>query len=304
MSTVNKRVSTPQAVTINGIDAGGAMQARITSGFDQTNRSTPDGLEVAIKDKSIQYVRGSLVTQDWVHAIELLTGTVDSLVFYERKSGVAALDGYIKHTIVNPIIHRMSLSISNKEFSTVSIDFECRADDETKGITDMHQIEDSQAAPSYISAARGGFRIISAIHGTLSILHSTELEFSIVMPLVKESNDADIGYTCVDARLDGMGCQGKISFQDGGIKAATTSQLAQQLIIAAKASLVVTVKQSQSATSKTITIANVDFNNVNNASNAKSDFTGYSADFDIANVAGTPVTLDGTNKIITIADIA
>ncbi|MBW8017435.1 MAG: hypothetical protein FVQ82_14745 [Planctomycetes bacterium] len=308
MATVNKRTSIPQAVVINGVDAGGDMTVRITAGFDQKNQSAPDGLEVPVKDKEIQYVRGSVTTQDWIHAVELLTGALGTLVFYERKSGVAAATGYIKHTIVNPVIHKMRLSISKKRYAEVSFGFECRAADETAGITDMHTTEDTQAAPSYISAARGGVRIISATHGTggtlLSILHSTAFEFSIALPLVKESNDADVGYTCVDARLDGLGCEGKTSFQDGGVKAVTTQLLIQQLIIAAAGPLVLTVRQSQAATNKLITIANVDFDNVYSDSDVNSEFTGYSADFDIANVAGTPVTLDGANKIITIADVA
>jgi len=306
MATVNKRVSIPQAVAINGIDAGGSMTARIISGFEQKNQSAPDGLEVPVKDKEIQYVRGSVTTQDWVHAVELLTGTLGTLVFYERKSGVAAATGYIKHTITAPVIHRMRLSINKKQYATVSLDFECRAADETAGITDMHTTEDEQAAPAYVSAARGGVRIISATHGTgetlLSILHSTAFEFSIALPLVKESNDADVGYTCVDARLDGLICEGKTSFQDGGVKAETTQLLVQQLIVAAAGPLVLTVRQSQAATDKVITIANVDFDNVYSDSDVNSDFTGYSGDFDIANVAGTPVELDGTNKIITIED--
>jgi len=308
MATVNKRVGIPQAVTINGIDAGGTMTARLISGFDDRNQSEPDGLQVPVKDKETQFVRGTIVTQDWPHAVELLTAAAGSLVFYERKSGVAEAAGYIKHTITNPVIHKMRLSISKKQYAAVSFDFECRAADETKGITDMHQTADEQAAPSYISAARGGVRIISATHGTgealLNILHSTELEFAIEMPLVKESNDADVGYTCVDARLDGMKCQGKISFQDGGIKAATTQLLIQQLITAAKGDLVITVRQSQAATNKVITIGGTDFSQVYSDSNVKAPFTGYSADFDVSNTAGSPLTLDGTNKIITIEDAA
>jgi hypothetical protein len=89
MATVNKRVGLPQAVTINGVDAGGAMVARIQEGYDNILRSAPDGLQVPVKDKEAEYVRGEIVTQDWVEAVNLLTGTVGTFVFYERKSGVA-----------------------------------------------------------------------------------------------------------------------------------------------------------------------------------------------------------------------
>lgn len=69
MATVNKRVKNPQVQTINGIDAGGAMQIRIQAGFDNKAKSAPDGLAVSLQDKSVQYVRGSIVTQDWIHAV-------------------------------------------------------------------------------------------------------------------------------------------------------------------------------------------------------------------------------------------
>ena len=307
MATKNKRVGIPQAVTINGIDAGSTMTARITAGYASTNESAPDGLQVPIRDKEIQFVRGTISTQDWVHAVELLTGTLSTLVFYERKSQTEVATGYIKHTITNPVIHRMNLRINRRSYAEVLFEFECRAADETKGIKDMWAVDDKQAAPTpYISAARGGMRIISTTHGTgatpQNILHGTDFEFSIAMPLVRECNDSDIGYTCVETRTDGIRCNGSFGFQDSSIKDLTTIQLIQQLITAAKGPLVITVAQSQAAASKVITIANADIDNVYSDSNAESDFTGYRADYTVANDLDTPLTLADANPIITIAD--
>jgi len=308
MTTVNKRSYTPQAMTINGIDAGGIMTARLYSGFEEYYQSAPDGLDIPVSDKEIQYVRGSIVTQDWVHAVELITAAASNLEFYERKSGVAAATGYLKHVIVNPVIHRMRLLFNRKQFAGASFDFECKAADETSGIIDMHQVTDAQSAPTYVSAARGGYRIISATHGTagglLSILHSTDLEISIELQLSKECNDADVGYTCVDAKTDGMRVTSRLSFQDGGIKNATTQQLTQQLITAAKGPLVVTVKQGQAAANKVITLANADIKQVSSDASVKAPYTGYTAEMEVANTAGTPLTLDGTNKVLEITDAA
>jgi len=306
MATVNNRVMSPQGLVINGVDAGGAMTVNVKAGNDQTNKSAPDGLAVPVKDKEMQYVRGTVVTQDWVHAVELLTAVVGDLVFYERKSNIPAANGYIKHTIANPVIHRMQLRFNRKGYATATFNFECRAADETKGIIDMWSSKDNQSAPTYISAARGGVRILSATHGTvgtlISILHNTDFEFSIEMRLAKESNDADVGYTCVDAMTDGMTCRGSIGFQDAAI--AADVMLIQKLITAAKGPLVITVRQSQGATSKVITIANVDFDSNSSNSSATSDYTGYTLDYDVANIAGTPLTLEGDNKIIEITDLA
>jgi len=298
MATVNKRVGLPQAIVINGVDTGGAMTARIDAGFDNIMRSGPDGLQVPVKDKEIQYVRGTIVSQDWVEAINLLIGAVGTYVFYERKSGVAEANGFIKHTITAPVIHRMSINFTKGGYATISFDFECRPADETKTIANMWAMEDGQAKPSYISAARGGFRVESAAHGAIDIYHVTAFDFTLTLPLVRACNDGDVGYTCVDARLDGLTAGGSISFQGGEITGAILT--CQKLIAAAAAALVIVVSQSQGAANETITINNVDFDNIGSSSDANAPFTGYTAAFDVANDPDTPLTLEGANKIITI----
>jgi hypothetical protein len=299
MATVNKRVGIPQATIINGVDTGGIMTAVIQAGFDNVMRSSPDGLQVPMKDKEIQSVRGAIVTQDWIEVINLLTGAVGTYVFYERKSGVAPATGYVKHTITAPVIHQVSFTLTKGGYSTANFSFECKAADETKGIADMWVPEDSQAAPSYVSAARGGYRVETAAHGAVSIYHVMDFNFALALPLVKACNDLDVGYTCVDARLDGLAAAGSISFQDASISAATI--LCQKLAVAARGSLVLVVTQGGGAADKTITIAGVDFNNVGGSSDVSAPFTGYSADFEVSNDTGTLLTLEGTNKIITIA---
>lgn len=301
MATVNERVGVLQASVINGVDAGGAMSARIEAGYDEIMESEPDGLEVPMSDRGVQYVRGTVVTQDWIHAVDLLTGTVGTYVFHERKSGVVPATGYIKHTITNPVIHNVKLDITKGGYGTVTFDFECRAADETKTIADMWGMLDDQAAPTYVSAARGGYRVQTALLGALSIYHVTAFSFSIKLDLVKAANDADVAYTCVDARLDGARPTGSITFQDSTI---TTAKLkAQDLALAARATLVVTVTQGGGATAKTITIAGVVFDSSGSNAGATVKFTDYTMPFRVTNDTTTQLTLDGTNKILVIADV-
>ena len=302
MTTVNNRVGIPQAIVINGVDAGGAMTAAITAGYDNIMRSAPDGLQVPIKDKEIQFVRGIVATQDWVEVVNLLIGVVGTYVFYERKSGVAPAAGFIQYTITNPVIHQASFTLTKGGYATASFSFECRAADETKTIADMWALLDAQAAPTYISAARGGFRVVSAVHGVdpndIDIYHVTAFNFTLTLPLVKACNDSDVGYTCVDARVSGLTAGGSISFQGGEITGAILT--CQELIAAAKAALVITAKQSQGGANKAITIANVDFNSVSSPSDVNATFTEYVGTFDVANDPDVPLTLAGDNKIIAI----
>lgn len=301
MTTVNTRVGVPQASVINGVDAGGMMTARIDEGFENPIRSAPDGLEVPMIDREVQYCRGSVTTQDWALVADLLTGVVGTYVFHERKSGVAVATGFVKHTITNPVIWRVRLNIVQGKYAEITFDFECMAADETKGIADMHGLEDSQAAPTYVPAARGGYRIQTAVHGAQSIYHVTGFDFTIEMPLVKACNDADVAYTCVDARLSGLKATGSITFQDATI--ATATLVAQTLLVAARATLVLTVTQGSGATAKTITIAGVIFTPGTANSSSSADFTEYSLNFEVSNDTTTQLTLAGTNKILAIADV-
>jgi len=302
MATVNKRVGLPQATVINGVDAGGTMLAVINAGYDNLMYSSPDGLEVPLKDKECQFVRGTITTQDWAVAVNLLTGVVGTYVFYERKSGVAAATGYVQHTITAPVIHRMSINLTKGGYSAITFDFECRAADETVTIAAMWAVLDSQAAPTYIPAARGGYRVETAVHGVdpnnIDIYHVTAFNFTLTLPLVKDCNDADVAYTCVDARLDGLTAGGSISFQAGEVTGAILT--CQELIAAAAAALVLVVTQSQGAADKTVTIANVDFNSIGSSSSVNAPFTEYTAAFDVANDVTTQLTLAGDNKIIAI----
>lgn len=300
MATVNKRVYHPEAMTINSVEVGGIMTVAIEEGYENILRSSPDGLRgPSIVDRECQFCRGVIVVQDWPDIISLLLGTIGTCVFYERKSGVAAATGYTKHTITNPVIYAVSLSINKGGYAPVSASFECKAADETKTIADMHAMEDSQAAPTYVSAARGGWRITAATLGSTSIYHLVGFSFAIGMRLVKACNDGDVAYTCVDALIEAMSAGGSINFRDSEITSAKLK--VQQLLLASAGSLVLTVVQSSGAASKTITIANVICTSDAENSDVNSDFSGYSVNYEVANNPDTPLTLDGDNKIITIA---
>lgn len=307
MATVNKRVRMPVAAVINGIDAGGLMNCLISAGYDNILESAPDGLQFPTVDREVQFVRGVVVTQDYPVILSILTGTLGTYVFYERKSGVAAATGWIKHTITNPVIHAIKLSQSVRGFVTATFAFECRFASETATIASTWAQADSQAEPTYIDASRGGYRVKSTVFdpdGTpLSIVHVTAFQFSLTLRLIKACNDADLGYTCVDADPEaGIAAAGSLTVQDATI--TSSSMLALRLLALAAKPLELTLTQSGGATDKVITIANVLFTGTESDSNVANDFTGYPLPFRINNVAGTPLTLAGANKIITIADAA
>lgn len=302
MALVNKRVYSPQACLINGVSLGGVVTIAIQEGFDVQVRSSPDGFQVPVVDKTDQFVRGKISVQDWPDAIGLLTGTLGTLVFYERKSGTVDATGYIKHTIINPVIHSISISINKGSYASVSADFECHAALETDTIAIMHAITDAQAAPTAIVPALGGWRVVSAVYGgTLNLYHVTGFNFSITLPLIKDCNDGDLAYGAVDTLFDGIAASGSVNLQDSGV--VTSELTSQQLLLAAIGNLVITVKQASGAANKIITIARASFSS-DSGSSDRSGYTSHSLPFEVTNNITVPLTLAGTNKIITIADAA
>ena len=302
MATVNNRVKIPVASVINGVDAGGIMTISISEGYDQVLESPIDGLALPAIDREIQFCRGTVVTQDWIHMVDLLTGTVGTYIFYEKKSGAAT---YIQHTITNPMIHSVSINQTKTGYITCSFSFECKAADETKGFADMHAFADAQAEPIYISAARGGYRVKTAAHGgSTSLYHVMNFSFAIQARLDKACNDSDKSYTAVDVEAIGMSVNGSIGHQDSEIDGVSSASKAQDLLAASAANLVLTVTQGGGATDKVITIANVIFGTSQRSTDASKSFTEMSSPFRISNDPATPLTLAGENKIITIADAA
>lgn len=305
MATVNNRIiQGVQAHVINGIQNGMPVRHRIQAGFDDQRQNPVDGLQLSMVDLITEFVRGEFASLDWVHFIELLTGIVGTNVFYQRKSGAPEAGGYIKHTLNNPVIYKMALSLKHRKDGEISGSYECRAADETKGMTDMWEKLDNQNAPTYIGAVRA-LEIATCVFGSsLDVYHVTGLDVYIEMPLLKASHDGDVGYTAVDAVLSGLRAYGTLTMQDAEI---TDSQCkGMQLCKAGRDNLVLAVKQAQGVTEKILTLAGVMFTSVgHNTSNPEAGGNPnpdeFSVPFIVANDASTPLTLAGTNKILTIA---
>ncbi|MCE5186081.1 MAG: hypothetical protein LLF76_08155 [Planctomycetaceae bacterium] len=307
MSKVNVRAKIMRHSAFNGVDAGGAMSADFEAGYDQILRSQADGLGgPPLEDLYLEYCRGQFVTQDWTHFIDLLNGSLGVYSCYERKAGAAPATGYIKHTITGPVVHACDLNISKDGYATTAAAFECEAADETTGFADMFTSEDAQAAPAtYMAAARGGWRIKSAVFtptvGTaITIYHNTAFRFAIRLTVDKESNDGDKGYTQVDLIEESGQYGGSLAFQDSAI--ATSLVTAQRLVAAGRGSLVLRVIQGAGDVDKIITIAGVRFTKMAKSSGPKT--TGHTCSYDVTNDATTPLSLAGANKILTIADAA
>ncbi len=293
----NHRLHKPQAATINGVSFGGLTVANIVKGYDQVLTSSPDGAEVAFSDRYCQYCRGNITTQDITQALNILTGDIDTFVFYEAESGEST---YIKHTINNPVIFDLAISINKDQYATASFNFECLAESASAGFAGMHvPARAEETLPEYVAAARGGQIVKTLKLGTTDILHVTGLSFNLAFSISKESNDGSVGYTTIDTSMNGILPSGNISFQDSG--AETDKDLSGQVLALTRQSLVATLAMGQGAADKTVTIAGVEIISCSNGSSSGDGYTTYDASYQVTNNATTPLTLSGTNKIITIA---
>jgi hypothetical protein len=305
MSTVNVRARIVRHCIFNGVDAGGSMSADIEAGYDNSLRSEPDGLGgPPLEEDFLEFVRGRYGTHDWIHLIDLLVGTPGTLTCYERKAGCAEAAGYIKHTILGPVIHTAELAITQDQFAITTAAFECRPGDETKGFAAMFTSADAQNAPdTYMAAARGGWRIVSAVFtpdvgDAITIYHNTAFQFRVALTVDKKSNDGDVGYTQVDLIEESGQYGGSIAFEDTAI--ASSLVTAQRLVAAGRGTLVLAVRQGAGAADKVVTVAGVKFRQMAKSSGTKT--AGHTCSYAITNSTATPLSIAGTNKIITIAD--
>ncbi len=206
MATVNNRTKKVFSPILNGITAGGTIEIALQYGWDQTIESAADGLETPLRDKSGQFLRGTFQSTDWSLIISILTGTLDELVFSVRDSGVDEATGYTEHTIVNPVVHNVSLSIRKDQHATITAAFECRFASETATLLDVWSQSAGQSKPDTAVPAVGGHRILTttftpASGSAINIYHVTDFNFNLALQLSRECNDGDLGYTCVDALL-------------------------------------------------------------------------------------------------------
>jgi hypothetical protein len=302
----DEKTLTLKGSVINGVDQGGEMNATIEEGYDEVSESCPEGVEVSIVDRNAQYVRGSVTTQSVTTAIALLTGTLGTYEFFERKSGFAAATGWIKHVLNNPVIWDIEISMQQGSYWTATFKFECRFATASAVISDVHVITDSQADPTLSDELElGGQRFVTTVLGALAIYGMKSFQFHIALTLTKSCAGAAMGYSSVDSELGGAGgkCDGSIVFQDSSI--ATAKMKAAQLLLAARASLVLTCAMSAGAANKVITVAGVMF--TTQSTRMSGDRTKYAEttmNYRVSNSLATPLTIAGANKIITLADAA
>jgi hypothetical protein len=131
-----------------------------------------------------------------------------------------------------------------------------------------------------------------------------DFQLALSLSLLKESNDADVAYTCVDAMVDGLRAEGSMTFQDSAIKATTLELKGQLLLAAARGNLVLTITQGGGAAAKTVTIAGVTYDTARrSAANAggRPQFSTEQVTFSVGNDTTTQLTLAGANPILTIA---
>ncbi len=133
----------------------------------------------------------------------------------------------------------------------------------------------------------------------IMIGHVLSFNVDITIPLVKACNDADLGYTAVDALPEaGMSVNGSLVTQDHSVTAS--AMLASRLVAAGRKSLQLTVKSSEGAASKVITIAGVLFGTLAQNPTGDGRYNADTLNFMVGNSTVTPLTLTGDNKLITI----
>lgn len=264
--------ATTTTATVNGVDAGGLMTANINIGFDGIITTPHDGNAFPNTDRLTEFCRGSMVSQDWIECLNVLNGTEGSWVFYERESGAATV---VVHTLSTMVIENVSVNLQHRGYATASFNWECfAATPATQGFVEMWARLAAQTAPAAITDTARGLEITALTHGGATVEQITGLSFNIGGTISKASHDGDQSYNVVERIQGGVPVSGTLTTQDLGaaIGLLDASGLADDIVV--------TVKQSQAATAKTLTILDAQFTNLSTTSDTTSSgYTEYSLDF-------------------------
>lgn len=271
--------ATASTANVNGVAHGGLVSGAIQYGKDKIVRSSGDNQILEEVDVFINFVRGTITSQDWPDVISLLTGTVGTYIFYEKESGLATVT---KNTLNLPVIHRADFSLTNFSPAQITWGFECRGTLNDDVITDMWGRLKTQVAPAVELTTSRGDKITAAVHGVTAIQHVTGLTFSLNANLVIGTpGDGDTCYVAVDL-ANPFSFSGSITTQDLDSALSLNE-------IGTPAALAVTVHQMSQAAAKTITFANVLFGS--NSANLGQGHTGYTIGFIVNSPSATPLTL-------------
>jgi len=255
---------------INGIDAGGLMSASIQAGFDDVIAAGYDGFSMPEVDRFTQFVRGSVITQDWIEVLNILAGTVSRYTFYERNSGGPT---FRRNELQWPYIHAASINLAHRGRADCSFNFECWFDNTNSDISKIWTTSDliSDSTVSDTIAYSPGLEIETCIHdpgvGDSDIYHVLGFSMTIAGQLSRASADSDVGYTAVDIGWGGQPISGTLTIQD--------AERHHTLLAAGKADLILVIKMAQGAASKTLTVKDVVFTNLDSTSNSGAGYTGY-----------------------------
>jgi len=277
---------------INGVTAGGLMTASVSEGFDDIVTAPHDGYDFPETDRLTAFCRGSITCQDWIEVLNVLNGTVGTYVFYEKESGAATVTS---HTLLNPTIHQASISLAHRGRASATWAFECKAADANDTIGDLHAIVTAAEAPAATIEYSPGLEITAGTHGAgeASFYHIMGLTVNVQGNLIKASSDGDAGYTAVDVVWGGVPITGTLTIQDRASY--------QTLLTNTESNLVLTVKQCQGASDKTLTIKNVVFSGASQSANSAPGYTAYNLDFYVNGDQSSPLTLSGGSAAITLA---
>ena len=290
MAATNNRVRMIRESTINGVDSGGMVTVLIQEGWDQIIRSGPSDIAGMVVDRECQFVRGAIATQDWSKAYNSLVAASGNFVFSERISGAAAGSAWQAHTLANTVIHRLDLAQQFGQYMTATYAYECKFASDSTTYSDVHSVAAGGAAGAAHTATRGGYRVESATLGEVNFYHVTQFNLSIALPLFKDCNDGDVGYTIVEAETEcGIAVTGSITVQDEDFDPIGDAD---------PADLVLTLRSSSGAADKTITVKDVVF--TGRDSNKQQGYGTFAHAFEVSNPDGD-LTLSGETKFLTIA---
>lgn len=290
---------------IAGTTVAGPMQASVDQGFSELTAENDGAPMLAARDRDVATGMLSLTCQDVGQLMTHLAACEGALVSVQAEGREVGAATASRITGSNLRLVGASLNLAHGGgYASVRFDFRVSWPADADGLEDGIAIVNAQTKTIVVAGVKRAFRIKSAAHGATTIEKTIALDLAVRSLGVEASvGDDDFG-ECVE--VGAYDVAGTLTFQDLTASGSPVKSIAQQLLTAVRASLVIPMIQQAAAVvggaTFTLTIANTKFIRTVTTPAARKYGTEALA-FGIDGIVGTTQynLATGANKIITVA---
>ncbi len=255
----NKRAFLAQGLVTNGVSVGGLANLDFDASYVDVIESPPNSaFGVEDVDRGGLKIGASMSCTDITKANAILNSTPGTTTFSGRESGLATYKDYVTQAIV---WSGMDMTLAKNADGQLNCNGTLRFAANTTALANAIAVTPTQTAPTFVAPVRLYRPNSASFNPGVAIApgHVQSVRLALAGNLEEDYGDDDIGHTAVDLKSWGS-LKTTLVFRDASD--AATSDVASQLMAAAKGVLTVTLLGRGGAASQTLTVNNLLWTNV------------------------------------------